>query len=82
MCVYNKKNICIYVCVWGCLDKYISVATWPPQTKIPGSAPEHRELVEAEVVCKTLELVEGLWNSSWTTFFHLHNFKCDQTNKN
>ena len=39
MCVYNKKNICIYVCVWGCLDKYISVATWSPQTKIPGSAP-------------------------------------------
>ena len=39
MCVYNKKNMCIYVCVWGCLDKYISVATWPPQTKIPGSAP-------------------------------------------
>ena len=38
MCVYNKKNMCIYVCVWGCLDKYISVATWPPQTKIPGSA--------------------------------------------
>ena len=31
--------MCIYVCVWGCLDKYISVATWPPQTKIPGSAP-------------------------------------------
>ena len=27
------------MCVWGCLDKYISVATWPPQTKIPGSAP-------------------------------------------
>ena len=31
--------MCIYVCVWGCLDKYIIVATWPPQTKIPGSAP-------------------------------------------
>ena len=42
MCVYNKKNICIYVCVWGCLDKYISVATWSPQTKIPGSAPGWR----------------------------------------
>ena len=39
MCVYNKKNMCIYVCVWGCFDKYISVVTWPPQTKIPGSAP-------------------------------------------
>ena len=38
MCVYNKKNMCIYVCVWGYLDKYISVATWPPQIKIPGSA--------------------------------------------
>ena len=34
--------MCIYVCVWGCLDKYISVATWPPQTKIPGSAPDKR----------------------------------------
>ena len=33
MCVYNKKNTCIYVCVWGCLDKYISVATWPPKQK-------------------------------------------------
>ena len=32
--------MCIYVCVWSCFDKYISVATWPPQTKIPGSAPE------------------------------------------
>ena len=25
--------------MWGCLDKYIRIATWPPQTKIPGSAP-------------------------------------------
>ena len=25
----------------GCFDKYISAATWPLQTKIPGSAPEH-----------------------------------------
>ena len=25
--------MCIYVCVWGCLDKYISVATWPPKQK-------------------------------------------------
>ena len=39
-CVYNKKSMCIYVCVWGCFDKYISVATWPPQTKISSSAPE------------------------------------------
>ena len=31
--------MCIYVCVWGCLDKYISVATWPLQTKIPDYAP-------------------------------------------
>ena len=29
----------MYMCMWGCLDKYIRVATWPPQTKIPGSAP-------------------------------------------
>ena len=34
MCVY------IYIYVYkGCLNKYISAATWPPQTKIPGSAP-------------------------------------------
>ena len=31
------------VCVWGggaggCLHKYISTATWPPQTKITSSA--------------------------------------------
>ena len=25
--------MCIYVCVWGYLDKYISVATWPPKQK-------------------------------------------------
>ena len=44
MCVYNKKNMCIYMCVWGCLDKYISVATWPPQTKIPGFAPVYKQI--------------------------------------
>ena len=27
------------MCIRGCLDKYIRVATWPPQTKIPNSAP-------------------------------------------
>ena len=30
--------MCIYVCVRSCLDKYINVATWLPQTKIPSSA--------------------------------------------
>ena len=25
--------------MWDYLDKYIRVATWPPQTKIPDSAP-------------------------------------------
>ena len=41
--------MCIYVCVWSCLDKYISVATWPPHTKIPGSAPasKYRSMVGA-----------------------------------
>ena len=42
VCVYNKKCacVCIYIYVYeGCFDKYISVATWPPQTKIPGFAP-------------------------------------------
>ena len=40
MCVYIIKKVCIYiyvcvcVCVYeGCLDKYISVATWPPKQK-------------------------------------------------
>ena len=28
------------MCMWGdCFDKYISAATWPPQIKIPSSAP-------------------------------------------
>ena len=31
--------MCIYVCVWARLDKYINVATWPLQTEIPDSAP-------------------------------------------
>ena len=31
--------MCICVCE-GCLDKYIRVAIWPPQTKIPSSALE------------------------------------------
>ena len=40
MCIYNKKSVCIYiyvcvcVCVYeGCLDKYISIATWPLKQK-------------------------------------------------
>ena len=28
----------MYMCMWGCLDKYIRVATWPLQTKFSGSA--------------------------------------------
>ena len=39
--IIKKKKTFVYMCVWGCLDKYISAATWPLQTKIPGSAPEH-----------------------------------------
>ena len=32
----------MYICVCrGCLDKYISAAIWPPQTKIPSLAPSH-----------------------------------------
>ena len=31
MCVYNKKA-CVYVC-GGCLNKYISTATWPLPSK-------------------------------------------------
>ena len=31
----------MYMCMWGYLDKYIRVATWPPQTKILGSAPAY-----------------------------------------
>ena len=31
--------MCIYMCGvgGGCRDKYISIATWPPQIKISGS---------------------------------------------
>ena len=29
----------MYMCMWGCLDKYIRVATWLFQTKIPRSVP-------------------------------------------
>ena len=30
MCVYIiKKRVYVYVCVGGCLDKYISAAIWP-----------------------------------------------------
>ena len=32
------------MCMWGYLDKYIRVATWHPQTKIPGSAPAYLSL--------------------------------------
>ena len=39
-CVYNK-NACVYVYVGGYFDKYISVATWPSQIKIPDSAPAY-----------------------------------------
>ena len=29
----------MYMCMWSYLDKYIRIATWPPKTKISGSAP-------------------------------------------
>ena len=32
MCVYIYIYICIYV-YEGCLDKYISITTWPPKQK-------------------------------------------------
>ena len=39
-CVYICMCVCVCVCVCGsCLDKYISAATWPSQTKISGSTP-------------------------------------------
>ena len=42
MCIYNEKNVCVYIYICGgCLDKYISAATWPPQTKIPSFAPKN-----------------------------------------
>ena len=62
MCVYNKKNMCIYVCVWGCLDKYISIATWPSQTKIPGSA------LDLEGLLGTKEVQEWKPSSCQTRF--------------
>ena len=36
----------------GCLNKYISAATWPLQIKIPGSAPGH----EGGIFLGSLEL--------------------------
>ena len=33
---YNKKNVCVCVYIYvyeGCLDKYISTATWPLKQK-------------------------------------------------
>ena len=46
------------MCVWGCLDKYISIATWPPQTKIPSSAPaviRHNQTWQKELEPNKLE---------------------------
>ena len=57
--------MCIYVCVWGCLDKYISVATWPFQTKIPGSAPDHKI---SKHVCYKLGFFKYKWNWSGIEF--------------
>ena len=31
--------------VRGCFDKYISAVTWPPQIKIPGSAPDWEQKI-------------------------------------
>ena len=51
--IYNlsNKKVCIYVCVYiyvyeDCLDKYISVATWLPQIKIPSSAPAKDDMIK------------------------------------
>ena len=31
VCKYNKKSVRVCVYIYGsCLDKYISVVTWPP----------------------------------------------------
>ena len=38
----------MYISMWGCFDKYIRVATWLPQTKIPGSAPGCGEAGKAQ----------------------------------
>ena len=37
-CVYICMCVCVCVC-GSCLNKYISAATWPSQTKILGSTP-------------------------------------------
>ena len=49
----------MYMCMWGYLDKYIRVATWPPQTKIPGSAPDEGNPARVDFVCY-LELTRYL----------------------
>ena len=40
----------------NCLDKYISITTWPPQTKIPSSAPVYNSGL---VVSSYLAFVSG-----------------------
>ena len=35
-----SKLIYVCVCLEACLNWYISITTWPPQTKISNSAPE------------------------------------------
>ena len=53
-CVCVCVCVCVYVCMYvcgGCLNKYISAATWPLQTKIPGSTPTHRAPHHALDVC-------------------------------
>ena len=49
MCVYITKKcvcvcVCVSVCLGDCLDKYVSAATWPLQTKISGSAPTSNKI--------------------------------------
>ena len=37
-CVYNLKKKCMYMYMWGCLNKYIKIIVWS-QTKIFDSVP-------------------------------------------
>ena len=72
-CVYNKKA-CVYVYVGGCFNKYISATTWPPQIKIPGSAPGQVENDKVTIniplqYSDILRICRNFWNylvSSYT----------------
>ena len=49
--------------VRGCFDKYISAATWPPQIKIPGSAPVEELLNKLMFLMQRISAYEAWWDT-------------------